>query len=50
MVARSGIEPLSSGIFGGIAAMVGKTHNKKLVARSGIEPLTQGFSVPCSTN
>ncbi len=50
MVARSGIEPLSSGIFRGIAAMVKTPKNKKMVARSGIEPLTQGFSVPCSTN
>ena len=50
VVARSGIEPLSSGIFGGIDSMWGETGNKKMVARSGIEPLTQGFSVPCSTN
>ena len=50
MVARSGIEPLSSGIFRGIASMVDKINKTKMVARSGIEPLTQGFSVPCSTN
>ncbi len=50
VVARPGIEPLSSGIFGGIDSMVEIEQNKKMVARSGIEPLTQGFSVPCSTN
>ena len=50
MVGRRGIEPLSSGIFGGIDSMVKIARNKKMVARSGIEPLTQGFSVPCSTN
>ncbi len=50
MVARSGIEPLSSGIFGGIGSMVEEMSKIKMVARSGIEPLTQGFSVPCSTN
>ena len=51
MVARSGIEPLSCGIFTYIASMFGKMSiTKKMVARSGIEPLTQGFSVPCSTN
>ena len=50
MVARSGIEPLSSGIFTYIDSMSEKLSNKKMVARSGIEPLTQGFSVPCSTN
>ncbi len=50
MVARSGIEPLSCGIFGGIGSMVKNKGKIKMVARSGIEPLTQGFSVPCSTN
>ena len=50
MVARSGIEPLSSGIFTYIDSMYGKMQILKMVARSGIEPLTQGFSVPCSTN
>ena len=50
MVARSGIEPLSSGIFTYIDSMVKKMRKIKMVARSGIEPLTQGFSVPCSTN
>ena len=50
MVARSGIEPLSSGIFAFIASMTEKLNKIKMVARSGIEPLTQGFSVPCSTN
>ncbi len=50
MVARSGIEPLSSGIFAYIDSMYGKLQKLKMVARSGIEPLTQGFSVPCSTN
>ena len=50
LVGRRGIEPLSSGIFRGIDAMLEKIRKIKLVARSGIEPLTQGFSVPCSTN
>ena len=50
MVARSGIEPLSCGIFRGIDTMVEIISKIKVVARSGIEPLTQGFSVPCSTN
>ena len=50
LVARSGIEPLSSGISRGIDSMVEILAKIKLVARSGIEPLTQGFSVPCSTN
>ena len=51
MVARRGIEPLSSGIFAYIGSMFGKRQGiKKMVARRGIEPLTQGFSVPCSTN
>ena len=50
MVARRGIEPLSSGIFTYIDSMYGKLQKLKMVARSGIEPLTQGFSVPCSTN
>ena len=50
MVARSGIEPLSCGIFTYIDSMFGKIQKLKMVARSGIEPLTQGFSVPCSTN
>ena len=50
LVARSGIEPLSSGIFRGIDSRAEQMNKIKLVARSGIEPLTQGFSVPCSTN